>query len=93
MIYPSKKIVAPTALYTTVTFNIKKTTCINEQFPSVTTAVAAWCRGLLECTMRPCTPVVSTPGFCRGYLPLSTWPLRPALGAQGGGVVSPDPTP
>ena len=30
--------------------------------------------------------------FCRGHLPLSSWPLRPALGTQEG-LFSGDPTP
>ena len=55
--------------------------------------VVAWHHGLLACAVLPNTSGFSTGGFFHGYLTLSSWPVRPTLGAQGGDLFSGDPAP
>ena len=43
-----------------------------------------WYRHFLESASGSVPPFSALQVFCGGHLPLSSWPLRPALGAQGG---------
>ena len=55
--------------------------------------VLALYHGLSECAVLLNTSDFSTRGFFQDYLTLSSWPVRPTLGAQGGEFFSGDPTP
>ena len=52
-------------------------------FITVMVCFCSWYRHFVESASSLVPPASTLQVFCAGHLPLSSWPLRPALGAQG----------